>query len=70
MTARLLTPPPYVLNGWHVTLNPDDERYYVAADDDGVASATFVAEDNARYWARRHAPYCPWRPHLGSGGTG
>ena len=42
------------LNGWWISWNPDDGRWYVSERDDGVASATFGEMRNARRWARTH----------------
>lgn len=39
------------INGWNVSWNPDDGRFYVVA---GKRVATFVLWANATYWARTH----------------
>jgi hypothetical protein len=42
------------LNGWFLTWNPDDDRFYVSPEDDGVAVATFARFTNATRYARTH----------------
>jgi hypothetical protein len=41
-------------NGWHMSWNPDNNRFCVCAKDDGVATATFKDWRNAVQYARRH----------------
>ena len=43
-----------VENGWYLSWNPDDGRFYVSADENGVAVATFKEWSNAVYYARTH----------------
>ncbi len=43
-----------IVNGWHVSFNPDDGRWYVAITDNGLASATFATRSNAMYYAKTH----------------
>jgi len=40
-------------NGWHLSWNPDDGRFYVG-DKDGIGAATFKQWNNAVYYARTH----------------
>jgi hypothetical protein len=42
-----------IVNGWHLSWNPDDGRFYVG-DEDGVGVATFKQWNNAVYYARTH----------------
>ena len=42
------------INGWFMTFNPDDDRFYVSANDDGIATATFRHWRNATNYARTH----------------
>jgi hypothetical protein len=47
------------INGWYITWNPDDARYYVAPNYDGVAAATFGGVrgwSNTVQWAKNHNP--------------
>ena len=41
------------LNGWFLSWNPDDRRFYVGGST-GVAKATFRDWRNAVQWARTH----------------
>ena len=42
-----------IVNGWHLSWNPDDRRFYVG-DEDGVGVATFKLWNDAVYYARTH----------------
>lgn len=42
------------INGWTITWNPDDRRFYVSRGTDGVATATFSRWSNAVYYAKNH----------------
>lgn len=42
-----------ILNGWHLSWNPDDGRFYVG-DEGGIGVATFKRWTNAVYYAKRH----------------
>ena len=46
------------VNGWGMTFNPDDGRWYVHHPDDeaGCAHATFAERRNALQYARTHTP--------------
>jgi glutamate/tyrosine decarboxylase-like PLP-dependent enzyme len=41
------------VNGWAISFNPDDDRFYVH-NADGSTAATFTALRNARQYARGH----------------
>jgi len=41
------------LNGWHMSWNPDDGRYYV---EDATGARTFKDWRNAIQYARKHKP--------------
>ena len=43
-----------IVNGWYLSHNPDDGRFYVCAGRDGVATKTYSLFRNAIYWARNH----------------
>lgn len=42
------------VNGWNISWNPDDQRWYVCAADDGIAAATFRERRNAIQYAKKH----------------
>lgn len=44
------------LNGWLLSWNPDDNRYYVTHPETDDTVATFKDWDNTVYYARRHNP--------------
>lgn len=47
------------VNGWDVSYNPDDARWYIARrvrGDELEFVADFADRRNALAWARRHAP--------------
>jgi hypothetical protein len=48
-----ITQPP--MNGWDISWNPDDNRWYVCGND-AVTVATFKERRNAMQYARTHNP--------------
>ena len=43
------------VNGWPISWNPDDGRFYVHnLDEDQTTAGTFTLLRNARYWAKTH----------------
>lgn len=40
---------------WRITYNPDDGRFYVSDNDQGIATTTFNRLRNAIQYARKHA---------------
>ncbi len=43
-----------MINGWYISWNPDDERFYVCKEDDGIPSATFKVWGNTVFYATHH----------------
>jgi len=43
------------INGWHLSWNPDDNRFYVSENEGGsLVKATFKDWKNAVQYARKH----------------
>ncbi len=42
------------INGWYISWNPDDERFYVCKRNDGIPIATFKEWRNTVFYAKYH----------------